>query len=150
MSGSGQRCWPSCKFNMSYQCRDLKRHKCHYCLAFCSVFFIVLATLIVATIIAKGPVVFLKLSQDQVGEIDIFVTPGGLTSLYPYYSNHFINATAVRHRLDNGTETSFAWSPRKVFPGIYFKKDGLYQYGNLFLINTDEERAMSLGRDYNY
>jgi len=51
------------------------RHKCHFLLAFCSVFFIVLSTLVVTSIIAKGPVIFLKLSEDDYGEIDSFIFP---------------------------------------------------------------------------
>jgi hypothetical protein len=72
-----QRCWPSTKFYTLYQWRDLRRHKCHFFLAFCSVFFIVLATLVVTSIISKGPIVFLKLAQENTGEIDAFITPAG-------------------------------------------------------------------------
>ena len=39
--------------------------------------FIVLATLVVTSIIAKGPIVFLKLAQEGYGEIDAFITPQG-------------------------------------------------------------------------
>jgi hypothetical protein len=39
------------------------------------VFFIVLATLVVTSIIAKGPVIFLKISEASYGEIDAFILP---------------------------------------------------------------------------
>ena len=29
-------------------------------------------------------------------------------------------------------------------------KQGQYQYGNLFLINTEQERSINVGRDYGY
>ena len=78
-----------------YQWRDLKRHKFHFCLAFCSVFFIVLSTLIVTSIISKGPVIFLKLSEENYGEIDAFITPSGYSSIYPYNQPMFINYTSI-------------------------------------------------------
>jgi hypothetical protein len=163
-----------------YQWRDLKRHKCHFCLAFCSVFFIVLATLIVTSIISKGPVIFLKLSQDYSGEIDIFITPGTLSDLYPYYSRYFVNTTAVKQALTlNGTrEDPYTYSPRKVFPSISWRnmdifnppsseeevlmhdedgfgdtpklKQGLYEWGNVILIDTEREREVNIGREYEY
>lgn len=58
-----QKCWPLTKFFALYTYRDLKRHKCHFCLAFFTVFLIVLSTLVVISIIAKGPIIFLKLSE---------------------------------------------------------------------------------------
>lgn len=62
--------------------------------------FIVLATLVVTSIISKGPIVFLKLAQDSVGEIDAFITPAGMTSNLPYYSEYFLNYTAINHALE--------------------------------------------------
>jgi hypothetical protein len=37
------------------------------------VFFIVLSTLVVTSIISKGPVIFLKLSEQKSGEIDAII-----------------------------------------------------------------------------
>jgi len=59
-------------------------------LAFCTVFFIVLATLVVTTVIDKGPYIFLELAQDSHGEIDAFIYPG----VSPL-GNNFINFTSV-------------------------------------------------------
>jgi len=80
------------------------------------------------------------------------VTPGDLTSIYPYYTDAFLNATAVRNVIEHNSTDTFYWSPRKVFPGINYHRadDLLSQYGNLFLIDTEAERAMHLGRDYGY
>ena len=70
------KCWPATKFFTTYQWRDLKRRKCHFTLAFCSVFIIVVSTLVVTTVIDKGPYIFLELAQDSFGEIDAIITPG--------------------------------------------------------------------------
>jgi len=53
-----------------YALQDIARNKCHFCLAFCSVFVVVLSTLVINTIIEKGPLVFLSLGEKDQGEID--------------------------------------------------------------------------------
>ena len=55
---------------MKQSCKDTQRHKCQFCLSFCSVFIVVLSVLVVNSVIAKGPVIFLKLSETFVGEYD--------------------------------------------------------------------------------
>ena len=52
--------------------RDVQRHKCHFCLAFCSVFIVVLSTLIVTSVVAQGPLIFVNLTQVDTGEMDVF------------------------------------------------------------------------------
>ena len=59
---------------MKHSMRDVKRHSCHFCLALCSVFIVVLSTLVVKTVVAKGPIIFLSLAQAGTGEIDVWYT----------------------------------------------------------------------------
>jgi len=54
--------------------RDVKRHSFHFCLALCSVFIVVLSTLVVNTVVAKGPIIFVSLAQAGTGEIDVWYT----------------------------------------------------------------------------
>ena len=63
------------RFFLKHSCRDLRRRKCHFCLAYCSVFVAVLSTLIVNTLISQGPIVFLKLAESDVGEYDAIIMP---------------------------------------------------------------------------
>ena len=53
--------------SMSFFCRhayrDTRRRKCHFCLALCSVFIVVLFSLVINTIVARGPIIFLKLAE---------------------------------------------------------------------------------------
>lgn len=53
-----------------YAVQDVRRNKCHFFLAFGSVFVVVLSILVVNTIVSMGPLVFLSLGQKQNGEID--------------------------------------------------------------------------------
>ena len=97
------------------------RHKCHFALAFCSVFFIVLSTLVVTSIISKGPVIFLKLSEDSYGEIDSFIFPLGTNQdIYPVYEINFVNHTRVLEVVKNKSQEPYYFSPRKVFSGVTF------------------------------
>jgi len=60
-------------FKHSY--RDVGRKKCHFCLSFCSVFIVVWASLVINTLVSKGPVIFLKLAEDERGQFDGTIYP---------------------------------------------------------------------------
>ena len=60
-------------FKHSY--RDVNRKKCHFCLSFCSVFIVVWSALVINTVVEKGPVIFLKLSESDYGQYDGIVYP---------------------------------------------------------------------------
>ena len=72
---SSLSCLESFKFFIKHSFKDIKRRKCHFCLAYCSVFITVLATLVVNTVIDKGPIIFLSLNQEKTGEIDSLILP---------------------------------------------------------------------------
>lgn len=67
----------------------MNRNKCHFCLAFCSVFVVVLSTLVINTVIEKGPLVFLSLGERVDGEIDaIFSVANNQISAKASYVNY--------------------------------------------------------------
>jgi hypothetical protein len=51
-------------------------------LAYCAVLVVVLTSLIVQSIISRGPVVFLKLAEISEGEIDGIYLPSKMVNLY--------------------------------------------------------------------
>ena len=65
-----QKFFSSLKFFFKHSYRDIKRRKCHFCLALCSVFIVVIFSLVINTIVARGPIIFLKMSEANEGEID--------------------------------------------------------------------------------
>ena len=67
-----QGCWQKFLFFIKHSYRDIKRHKCHFCLAFCSVFIVVISMLVVNTVVAKGPIIFVSLAQVETGEMDVW------------------------------------------------------------------------------
>jgi hypothetical protein len=46
-----------------YAVQDISRNKCHFFLAFCSVFVVVLSILVVNTIVQIGPLAFLGIAE---------------------------------------------------------------------------------------
>lgn len=62
-------------FFCKHSYRDTKRRKCHFVLALCSVFIVVLFSLVINTIVARGPIIFLKMAEANQSEIDGTVTP---------------------------------------------------------------------------
>ena len=67
-----QGCLQKSLFFVKHSYRDVKRHPCHFCLAFCSVFIVVLSTLVVNTVITQGPIIFVALAEADVGEFDVY------------------------------------------------------------------------------
>ena len=49
-------------FFVKHSFQDIGRRKCHFFLALCSVLIVVLSTLVVNTVVAKGPIIFMKLA----------------------------------------------------------------------------------------
>lgn len=58
----GLGCCQTFRFFLKHSFRDVARRKCHFCLGLCSVMIVVLSTLVVNTIVAKGPIIFMKLA----------------------------------------------------------------------------------------
>jgi hypothetical protein len=85
----------------------------------CSVFTIVLATLVIVSLVSKGPVIFLKLSESRHGQIDAIVTPKGVDNVETPYKPNYLNYTAIKNIVG---DKDFNISPRKVFPWTWLSK----------------------------
>ena len=103
-------CWQTFRFFLKHSYRDIKRRKCHFCLALCSVLIVVLSSLVVNTITSKGPIIFLKLAQKDSGEIDAVYSPNN--AWYgDEYSWQWLNYTQAVSALD-ANDVSHNLSPR--------------------------------------
>ena len=69
-------CCQALRFFLKHSFQDILKHKCHFCLAFWSVLIVVLSTLVVNTITSKGPIIFMRLAEEDSGEIDVVYVPG--------------------------------------------------------------------------
>ena len=68
------------RFFFKHSCRDIGRRKFHYCLAFLSVFIVVLSTLVIHSVVAKGPIIFMALGQEKGGAFDGYYHPRNLAN----------------------------------------------------------------------
>ncbi len=65
--------------------------------------------------------IFLKLSEDNYGEIDSFIFPlGSRQEIYPAYEINFINHTRVLEVVKNKSQEPYYYSPRKVFSAAFY------------------------------
>lgn len=94
-------------------------------MALSTIYLIVLSTLIVRSLIDKGPVIFLNLSQINNGEIDVYLSPKD--------PQMFVNFTAIKNVIKN---ESFKVSPRKVMSGTILES-----------YNEDEEVIKRMQRE---
>lgn len=60
-------CWSKARFFTWHSVRDVKRNKCNFALAFCSVLIVVLSILVINSVIAQGPLIFVSIGQANSG-----------------------------------------------------------------------------------
>lgn len=94
------------QFFVKHAYNDIYRRKFHFVLAFCSVFLVVVSTLVVNQIISKGSIIFLKLGESTHGEIDAFITPSAdivrrTVDMVEYDMPALLNYTAVDNYFTN-------------------------------------------------
>ena len=121
--------------------RDTGRSKCNCCLACCSVFLVVFFSMIIHTITASGPVIFLKLAESSVGQYDAILTPN-MVELDDY--NEFTNDDSQYFnysRIFDLYQDDLNISPRKQFCDTTFQKSGYSSTdGCIMLMDTNREK----------
>ena len=162
-------CSSICWF-LSQSCKDVKRHKCQTCLGFFSVFFVVLTTLIINTVIDKGPIIFLRLAEGNVGEIDAFIESSlnsdisgsvelvNLTQINSLYGEEYNLSPRLSKIISffvPENKDAFILSPQTglpIFNSFYSNLLNFEDSGNMKVINidTDQERKINCGKDYKY
>ena len=149
------------RFFCKHSCRDILRHKCQFCLAFCSVFIVVLSVVVVNTIIAKSPLIFLKLGEAQSGGYDgVFMNQELYSATTNFYSlsannNHMLNYTHILELYDD----EYNLSPRTQFQNVLASKSPKSSLtsederldssiktfvGKLLAMDTEREREIGL------
>lgn len=110
----------SLPFFIRHSLRDIGRRKFHYSLAFCSVFIVVLSTLVINTVVEKGPIIFLRLAEQSHGEIDGFLLPYGEYKNEHGNSHVFLNYTRVSELYG---EKTYNIAPRKYMHSLEMTMD---------------------------
>jgi len=87
--------------------KEIPKNKVGFILGFMSCFVVVLVVSLMTTIFNYSPVVFLKLAEAEVGEIDFTITPGD------WSNREFINYTLMSEVISNKKVNDFTFhSPR--------------------------------------
>eukprot|EP00347_Sterkiella_histriomuscorum_P007293 403349512 len=148
---------PTLKFFILFSTRDIKRHQCQYMLSFCSVFIIILSSILVYSMTEKGPVIFMKLAEEMHGEIDVYLTP----AKHPILNeddNLFLQESrdlSLKHvnkfesdedeeiplPSDNELQKSNQQNTYNMLPSLYTC---------LNIIDTNQEKKINLGTEYDY
>ena len=155
-------------FFFGQSAKDARRHKCQYCLGFCSVFVVVLMTLIINTVIDKGPIIFLRLAEGNVGEVDAFIESsyntdsGGqakyvnltqIDKIYPDEYNLSPRKSREMHYAKTDTLTTISTEtglPIYVYhqvSNLAYENSGNYK---LITIDTEREKEINCGKEYKY
>ena len=125
------------QFFIKHSYNDIGRRKFHFFLAFCSVFLVVVSTLVINQIISKGSIIFLKIGESTHGEIDAFITPAAdlvkeTIDKMEYDMPARLNYTAIANyyeRNDPAVLNKVLLSPRNIYTGVKVvseRKSGLY------------------------
>jgi hypothetical protein len=86
---------------MNYSTRNITRNRTHFWMSFWSIFIVALCTLVVKTLIANGPLIFLKMAESNIGQYDFLVFPAttdydDTKLMYKYTSSgHFLDFLKV-------------------------------------------------------
>ena len=124
------------RFLCSNTFRDIGRKKCNFCLAFCSVFVVVLSTLVINTVIDLGPIIFLKMGEQSVGQFDAIITPNEFTvgdfgQFENSDANRFLNFSKAMEQAGN-----YNLAPRKQWCGSTIRKNLRSEETCLMLMDT--------------
>ena len=125
------------QFFIKHAYKDIFRRKFHFVLAFCSVFLVVVSTLVINQIISKGSIIFLKIGESSHGEIDAYISPAAdvvkeTLDKVEYDMPALLNYTAVNDYYTHADPTildQMLLSPRKIFSSVKVvseKKSGLF------------------------
>lgn len=149
-----------------------------YTIGFCACFIVVLVVSVLLTIINDSPLIFLRLAELQNGEIDLELTASSselqllnyslldeylsTDEQYSYSSPRWLSAVGIT--TCDGLDPSLNpydvdWKYNGVDPGDQCKEYGtcFFEYcndamfsGYLYLIDSERESRMELGRNWNY
>ncbi|EFA79184.1 DUF214 family protein [Heterostelium album PN500] len=152
-----------------------RRNKMSYCLGFSACFLVVFVVSLCVSIISNTPVVFLNLSEVSSGEIDIQVEPASWTEALTlnytmissllndndesYHTPRLINNVYVVAANDcpRGDVSSQLWKYHnrtaggtKCEPSCFesYCSGASSDKGELYVIDTDREERMALGREW--
>lgn len=140
---------------MTHSIKETLSRKCYFALAFLSCFLVSLVALVANSVVSQGPIIFLLVAENNVGEQDYVVTalPTKVSSSeisLDKYFYRFINYTQIiSNSVDQVPEIELLSSPRILRPAkIKECKSCADSDATIYFIDTEKEKNMKLGRAY--
>jgi hypothetical protein len=152
---------------LNYLKSDLSKKKRSYTIGLTTVFLVVFFICLLMNTLSLAPAIFLRLSEDQTGEIDIIMLPyfnqqdaSKLPSAFDRILVNlkeeksalnflqFLNFTEMRSKLENNKEIQ-GITPRWVISGNVTNNNDIWALSNILIINSRLENQYGLGRKLN-
>ncbi|KAG5493177.1 hypothetical protein GH5_01917 [Leishmania sp. Ghana 2012 LV757] len=162
------------KLFLSLAWTDIKKRTCSYCLGFFSVVIVVLLCVLMISVMAHMPILFLRLSEEVNGEFDLVIVPGGvmdkatginysaIKELFP--ESHPVYGFSAPRLLDMYMARPVSSCPNKNATRMWYNPDGSAcadlasclaecfpnstAVVNLIAVDAAAETRMRLGTDY--
>ncbi|KAG5468246.1 hypothetical protein LSCM1_02224 [Leishmania martiniquensis] len=159
---------------LSLAWKDIKKSTCSYCLGFLSVLVVVLICVLMISLLAHMPILFLRLSEEVNGEFDLVIRPGGvmdeatgmnytaIKEIFP--ESHPVYGLSAPRLLDAYMALPMRSCPNKRATRMWYNPDGsvcedidaclrdCFSNGtalvDLIAIDAAAEGRMGLGTDY--
>lgn len=130
---------------LRYVWSDTLKNKKSFFIGFTTVLIVVFAVALFQNTVEHSPILFLKLSEDSVGEYDIVVTPKGATQ-----SSFLLNHTYLSERLSNVPDCAGVFS-RTVMISSVLRAANRLRNGSAVLIALDSAREQGIvGREWTH
>uniref|UniRef100_A0A6B2KXD7 ABC3 transporter permease C-terminal domain-containing protein n=1 Tax=Arcella intermedia TaxID=1963864 RepID=A0A6B2KXD7_9EUKA len=155
---------------------DFKKAKSKYCIGCFTIFFVVFIIAALATVLSKVPIVFLRLSELDHGEIDLLITPNylesGRTLNYTKIDLEMFPEDPYRHHTARRNDYMVLFFARDCPGRDPFNWTWMYSpdsptdlcgtrcfqahcgtsthYVNVLMIDSAKEKSIGLGREWTY
>eukprot|EP00003_Mantamonas_plastica_P015601 TRINITY_DN2635_c0_g2_i3.p1 TRINITY_DN2635_c0_g2~~TRINITY_DN2635_c0_g2_i3.p1 ORF type:complete len:1218 (-),score=362.13 TRINITY_DN2635_c0_g2_i3:46-3648(-) len=129
---------------LRYVAKDVKIHKRSFAIGMITVFLVVFFITVLSNAIAKSPFIFIKLSENEVGEYDMLMLPQVNNQSQAF----FLNSTDIERRLSSVPEVKGV-APRWVLQGkISNPQSGKATSCVVLVIDSEKEKKIGLGRGW--
>jgi len=132
---------------VKYVFSDSKKNRRAWFIGFFTVFLVVTFTTILQNAIAKSPIIFMKLAEDQVGEYDLLLTGQSTANSFQFWTNY----TDIEDKVSSGSLVRGA-TPRWVVIGRVLNplQTSLNSSSAFLIIDSEREREIGLGREWDH
>eukprot|EP01022_Parablepharisma_sp_SALTPOND_P016897 TRINITY_DN258_c0_g1_i1.p1 TRINITY_DN258_c0_g1~~TRINITY_DN258_c0_g1_i1.p1 ORF type:complete len:1046 (-),score=35.87 TRINITY_DN258_c0_g1_i1:10813-13857(-) len=137
----GESCWGTFTFFIKHSSREICRRLCYFMISLLSCYLAISVALVANTVIGNAPLLFLRMTEINQGEIDLTILPGNDNTTFP----RFLNCS----RMDELVGGAALLAPRMVFRDTIAYTDKSRPYNlTMLLLDSEREKTLEIGRKY--